>query len=237
MAVVFQDPTTSLNPVYTVEKQLSDILMLHLDLTKEEASDSALRLLERVGIPEPEKRLRAFPHELSGGMKQRVAIARALSCEPRLLFADEPTTNLDVTIQAQVLELMKQLQRDMRMSMVMITHDMGIIADMTERVTVLYAGKVMEEADTPTLFKSPKHPYTEALLKAVPSVAQTRTLEVIPGNIPNLIEVPSGCVFHPRCKYAKEICMKEVPPLEKVSEGHLVACHRWRELKLEGKSK
>jgi oligopeptide/dipeptide ABC transporter ATP-binding protein len=237
MAVVFQDPTTSLNPVYTVEKQLSDILMLHLDLTKEEASDSALRLLERVGIPEPEKRLRAFPHELSGGMKQRVAIARALSCEPRLLFADEPTTNLDVTIQAQVLELMKQLQRDMRMSMVMITHDMGIIADMTERVTVLYAGKVMEEADTPTLFKSPKHPYTEALLKAVPSVAQTRTLEVIPGNIPNLIELPSGCVFHPRCKYAKEICMKEVPPLEEVSEGHLVACHRWRELKLEGKSK
>jgi oligopeptide/dipeptide ABC transporter ATP-binding protein len=237
MAVVFQDPTTSLNPVYTVEKQLSDILMLHLDLTKEEASDSALRLLERVGIPEPEKRLRAFPHELSGGMKQRVAIARALSCEPRLLFADEPTTNLDVTIQAQVLELMKQLQRDMRMSMVMITHDMGIIADMTERVTVLYAGKVMEEADTPTLFKSPKHPYTEALLKAVPSVAQTRTLEVIPGNIPNLIELPSGCVFHPRCKYAKEICMKAVPPLEEVSEGHLVACHRWRELKLEGKSK
>lgn len=237
MAVVFQDPTTSLNPVYTVEKQLSDILMLHLNMTKQEASKSALRLLERVGIQEPEKRLRAYPHELSGGMKQRVAIARALSCEPRLLFADEPTTNLDVTIQAQVLELMKQLQKDLKMSMVMITHDMGIIADMAERVTVLYAGKVMEEADTLTLFTSPKHPYTEALMKAVPSVAETRTLEVIPGNIPNLIEVPPGCVFHPRCKYAKAICMKEVPPLEKAEEGHYVACHRWRELKLEGKSR
>lgn len=205
MAVVFQDPTTSLNPVYTVEKQLSDILMLHMDMTRQEASRSALRLLECVGIPEPERRLRAYPHELSGGMKQRVAIARALSCEPRLLFADEPTTNLDVTIQAQVLELMKQLQKDLKMSMVMITHDMGIIADMAERVTVLYAGRAMEEADTPMLFTSPKHPYTEALLKAVPSVAETRTLEVIPGNIPNLIEVPSGCVFHPRCKYERHL--------------------------------
>jgi peptide/nickel transport system ATP-binding protein len=235
MAVVFQDPTTSLNPVYTVEKQLTDILLLHKGFSKDEARKSALSLLKKVGIPEPEKRLRAYPHELSGGMKQRIAIARALSCEPRLLFADEPTTNLDVTIQAQVLDLLKQLQKEFGMTMVMITHDMGIIADMTERVTVLYAGKVMEEADTLTLFTEPKHPYTEALLKAVPSVAQTRTLEVIPGNIPNLIEPPPGCVFHPRCKYAKDICMKEVPPLEKVTEGHYVACHLWRELHLEGR--
>lgn len=235
MAVVFQDPTTSLNPVYTVGKQLTDIISLHRNLTKGEAEKSALRILERVGIPEPEKRLKAYPHELSGGMKQRVAIARALSCEPKLLFADEPTTNLDVTIQAQVLDLLKQLQKELGMTMVMITHDMGIIADMTRRVTVLYAGKVMEVADTVALFTVPKHPYTEALLKAVPSVAQTEALEVIPGNIPNLIEPPSGCVFHPRCKYAKEICMKEVPPIGKVSEGHYVACHRWRELKLEGK--
>jgi len=235
MAVVFQDPTTSLNPVYTVGKQLTDIISLHRNLTKGEAQKSALRILERVGIPEPEKRLKAYPHELSGGMKQRVAIARALSCEPKLLFADEPTTNLDVTIQAQVLDLLKQLQKELGMTMVMITHDMGIIADMARRVTVLYAGKVMEVADTVTLFTVPKHPYTEALLKAVPSVAQTQSLDVIPGNIPNLIEPPSGCVFHPRCKYAKEICMKEVPPIEKVSEGHYVACHRSRELKLEGK--
>jgi peptide/nickel transport system ATP-binding protein len=236
MAIVFQDPTTSLNPVYTVEKQLTDILTLHRDLSRRDASKSALSLLQRVGIPEPEKRLKAYPHELSGGMKQRIAIARALSCEPSLLFADEPTTNLDVTIQAQVLELLKELQKELGMTMVMITHDMGIIAEMAERVTVLYAGKVMEVADTTLLFTAPKHPYTEALLKAVPSVRQTRALEVIPGNIPNLIEPPGGCVFHPRCKYAKEICMKEVPPLEKVEEGHLVACHRWRELKLEGRT-
>jgi len=236
MAVVFQDPTTSLNPVYTVRKQLSDILLLHKDLTKDQAYKTALGLLEKVGIPEPGSRLKAYPHELSGGMKQRIAIARALSCEPKLLFADEPTTNLDVTIQAQVLDLLKQLQKEYGMTMVMITHDMGIVADMTERVTVLYAGKVMEEADTVTLFTNPKHPYTEALLKAVPSVAQTRALEVIPGNIPNLIEPPVGCVFHPRCKFAKDICMKESPQWEMVSDGHYVACHRWKELSLEGRS-
>ena len=236
MAVVFQDPTTSLNPVYTVRKQLSDILLLHKDLTKDQAYKTALGLLEKVGIPEPGSRLKAYPHELSGGMKQRIAIARALSCEPKLLFADEPTTNLDVTIQAQVLDLLKQLQKEYGMTMVMITHDMGIVADMTERVTVLYAGKVMEEADTVTLFTNPKHPYTEALLKAVPSVAQTRALEVIPGNIPNLIEPPVGCVFHPRCKFAKDICMKECPQWEMVSDGHYVACHRWKELSLEGRS-
>ncbi len=234
MAMVFQDPSSSLNPVYTVEKQLSDILMLHRNLTKKEASERAQYLLELVGIPEPHTRLKAYPHELSGGMKQRIAIARALSCEPTLLFADEPTTNLDVTVQAQVLELMKKLQRDLGMSMVMITHDMGIIADMTERVTIMYAGKVMEAADTKTIFHDPRHPYTEALLAAVPRVDQRKILEVIPGNIPNLIEPPSGCVFHPRCKYAKQICTDAVPSLEEAEKGRLVACVRWKELHLRG---
>jgi len=234
MAMVFQDPSSSLNPVYTVEKQLDDILMLHRNLTKKEASERAQYLLELVGIPEPHTRLKAYPHELSGGMKQRIAIARALSCEPTLLFADEPTTNLDVTVQAQVLELMKKLQRDLGMSMVMITHDMGIIADMTERVTIMYAGRVMEAADTKTAFHDPRHPYTEALLAAVPRVDQRKILEVIPGNIPNLIEPPSGCVFHPRCKYAKQICIDTVPLLEEADKGHSVACLRWKELHLKG---
>jgi oligopeptide/dipeptide ABC transporter ATP-binding protein len=208
--------------------------MLHRKLSKKEASQRAEYLLELVGIQDPRTRLKAYPHELSGGMKQRVAIARALSCEPSLLFADEPTTNLDVTVQAQVLELMKKLQRDLGMSMVMITHDMGIIADMTERVTIMYAGRVMEAADTKTIFHEPKHPYTEALLAAVPRVDQRKLLEVIPGNIPNLIEPPPGCVFNPRCKYAKQVCIDAAPPLEEVGKNHWAACHRWKEIKLRG---
>jgi len=234
IAIVFQDPISSLNPVYSVASQLTEIIRLHQRIGKKEALEKAIKILEIVGIPEPETRIHEYPHQFSGGMKQRVAVARALACEPRLLFADEPTTNLDVTIQAQVLDLMKGLKSRLGMSMVMITHDMGIIADMADRVTVLYAGQVFENAPTKALFDSPKQPYTEALLAAVPRLDQKRTLRVIPGNIPNLIEPPPGCRFHPRCRYAIERCTNQIPTLEEVEPSHTVACHRWRELELTG---
>lgn len=234
IAIVFQDPISSLNPVYSVASQLTEIIRLHQRIGKKEALEKAIKILEIVGIPEPETRIHEYPHQFSGGMKQRVAVARALACEPRLLFADEPTTNLDVTIQAQVLDLMKGLKSRLGMSMVMITHDMGIIADMADRVTVLYAGQAFENATTKALFDSPKHPYTEALLAAVPRLDQKRTLRVIPGNIPNLIEPPPGCRFHPRCRYAIERCSNQIPVLEEAEPSHTVACHRWRELELTG---
>jgi len=236
LAIIFQDPTSSLNPVYTVESQLSDIIRTHQNISKEEAREKIIDLLTMVGIPEPETRIREYPHQFSGGMKQRVAVARALACEPAILFADEPTTNLDVTIQAQVLDLMKELKKKFGMSLVMITHDMGIVADMTNRVVVLYAGRVCETADTSVLFEKPLHPYTEALLAAVPRLDVKRVLRVIPGNIPNLIRPPTGCRFHPRCSYATENCKKAVPPLEEVEPGHFVACHEWKNITLKGVS-
>ena len=234
IAIIFQDPISSLNPVYTVESQLADVISTHQRLSKEEVREKIADLLQIVGIPEPQVRMREYPHQFSGGMKQRVAVARALACEPALLFADEPTTNLDVTIQAQVLELMKDLKARLGMSMVMITHDMGIIADITSRVVVLYAGRVCEIAPTPVLYEGPRHPYTEALLAAVPRIDQRKRLAIIPGNIPNLISPPPGCRFHPRCPYAKDICKEKVPELEEVEPGHLVACYEWRNLNLNG---
>ena len=231
IALIFQDPTSSLHPLYTVGKQISDILKTHDGLNSKEAKKRVIELFTEVGIPEPEIRVNQYPHEFSGGMKQRVAIARALALDPELLFADEPTTNLDVTIQAQVLDLLKHLKKSKQMSLIIITHDMGVVANITQRITVLYAGMVAEIADTKTLFKNPKHPYTRQLLDAVPRPDVKKRLEPIPGNIPQLISPPTGCRFHPRCKYAEKICSEQIPVLENVAKDHFVSCHKWKEIK------
>jgi peptide/nickel transport system ATP-binding protein len=231
---IFQDPSTSLNPVFNIANQLTEVIRQHQNVTKEEALEKAIELLRLVEIPDPEIKIWNYPHQLSGGMKQRMAVARALSCQPSLLIADEPTTNLDVTIQAQILQLMKSLKQKLGMSMILITHDMGVVADVADRITVLYAGRVCEIADTKTIFYNPKHPYTVALLTAVPSLALRRDkLAVIPGTIPNLIEPPSGCRFHPRCEYAKSICAKKIPPLEEIEPEHFVSCHRALEIDMK----
>jgi peptide/nickel transport system ATP-binding protein len=230
---VSQDPNSSLDPLFTVESQLAEVIQAHEKLSKEEARQRVLKLLNLVRIPEPEARLAAYPHELSGGMRQRIAIARALAANPDMLIADEPTTNLDVTIQAQVLELLKSLERDLGMTLVLITHDMGIVAEMTKKVVVLYAGRVAEVADTHSVYTNPKHPYTAALLQSVPRVDRKKNLVPIPGNIPNLITPPTGCRFHPRCSFMIEKCAGQAPPLEPCGEGREVACYRWRELTLE----
>jgi len=230
---IFQDPTSSLDPVYTVKQQLVEVIMRHQPLTKEGAFNRALELLELVGIPAPELRINQYPHQLSGGMKQRIAVARAICCNPTLLIADEPTTALDVTIQAQILEMIKDLIKRLGMSMILITHDMGIVAETCDRVTVLYAGQVFETGTTDQVFWNPKHPYTEALLTSVPNPRLVqRRLEVIPGNIPDLIHPPTGCRFHPRCKYAQQLCVDEIPDFELQEPGHRAACHFAKELNL-----
>ncbi len=233
IAYIPQDPTTTLDPVYSVGDQLTEVITRHQPVSKQFARSKAVELLRSVGIADPEIRVNQYPHELSGGTKQRIAIARALSCEPTLILADEPTTARDFTIQAQILELLKELKQKFNVAMVLITHDMGIVADTCDRVTVLYAGQVCETGTTEQVFENPKHPYTEALLSSVPSLALRKDkLSVIPGTVPNLIHPPSGCRFHPRCSYARQICMDKDPELESIGDGRLVHCHRWRELEL-----
>jgi oligopeptide/dipeptide ABC transporter ATP-binding protein len=226
ISVVFQDPMTSLNPVLTIGDQIMEAIELHQQVTEKEAEEKTITLLELVGIPDAAKRVGDYPWQFSGGMRQRVMIALALSCNPDLLIADEPTTALDVTIQAQVLDLMRDLKSKFQTSIILITHDIGIIAEMADRVAVMYAGNIIELGDVYTVFKNPKHPYTIGLLGAIPSIDSSRDeeLKVIPGSIPNLITPPSGCRFHPRCSEAKPECSEIIPDTIELSPGHFVRC-------------
>jgi len=227
MAMVFQDPMTALNPVVKVGRQITESLVYHLDMGKAQAHDTALALLRSVGIPEPERRLDEYPHQLSGGMRQRVVIAIALACGPKLLFADEPTTALDVTVQAQILNLLAQQQRERFMAMVLVTHDLGVVAGRADEIAVMYAGQIVERAPTRTLFASMRMPYTESLMKSIPKLDQpshTR-LDAIPGRPPDLVDPPAGCQFAARCPYVRDRCRAEQPPLiEADTPGHLYRC-------------
>jgi peptide/nickel transport system ATP-binding protein len=227
MAMVFQDPMTSLNPVLKIGRQITEGLRYHLDIPKDEAHEQAVQLLNSVGIPDPSRRISQYPHELSGGMRQRVTIAIALACGPKLLFADEPTTALDVTVQAQILNLLAQQQHDRHMAMVLVTHDLGVVAGRTDEIAVMYAGQIVEKAPTRTLFANMRMPYTEALLKSIPKLEQpshTR-LQIIGGRPPDLINPPAGCRFAPRCPYAQPRCHTEQPPLvEAETPGHVYRC-------------
>lgn len=224
LTMIFQEPTSSLNPCFTVGFQLKEALASHLSLSRREQHQRAIALLEQVGLPDPEKRLRAFPHQLSGGMNQRVMIAMAIACKPLLLIADEPTTALDVTIQAQILELLMQLQSETGMGLILITHDMGVVAETAQRVSVQYAGQKVEEQLVQDLFSSPHHPYTDALLSALPERATGRLLPSIPGVVPGLFDRPAGCLFSPRCPQADELCKKQPAPVADASMG-MARCH------------
>ncbi len=228
MAMVFQDPMTSLNPVVTIGRQLTEHVRYHLDMGRKEADEVAIALLKSVHIPEAETRLDNYPHQMSGGMRQRVCIAIALACGPRMLFADEPTTALDVTVQHQILNLLAEQQSDRAMAMILVTHDLGVVAGRTDEIMVMYAGKVAEKAPTAKLFAEMRHPYTQGLLWSIPKVTQAKhtRLNAIPGRPPNLIDPPPGCKFAPRCAYAQDICRAEEPQLRSIdSADHVFACH------------
>ena len=229
ISMIFQEPMTSLNPVFTIGDQLIETFVFHQGLSKKEAKEKALEMLRMVKIPEPEQRFNEYAYQMSGGMRQRVMIAMALACKPNLLIADEPTTALDVTIQAQVLDLMRELQKETGTAIVFITHDLGVVDEMCERVIVMYCGEVMEEASTDELFKNPLHPYTEGLLSTLPKFGQEGKLPTIPGVVPPSGKFPEGCVFEPRCKYACEECKKCKPQRVKVGENHYVRCIKYKE--------
>jgi len=225
MSMIFQEPMTSLNPVYPVGDQIDEALYTHLELNRKETRRRTLDLLRLVGIPSPEARYRNYPFELSGGMRQRIMIAMALACNPDVLIADEPTTALDVTIQAQILELMKETQRTVNSAIIMITHDLGVIAETADRVMVMYAGQAVESTDARTIFDKPLHPYTQGLLRSIPQIEQEiPRLEAIQGVVPSPMNMPRGCRFHPRCPFARPICSSRVPDLVPIEPGHEVRC-------------
>jgi len=231
IAMVFQDPMTSLNPVLTIGQQIGEALELHLGMTQEQARQRAIELLEMVRIPEAAERIDDYPHQFSGGMRQRVMIAMALSCNPKLLIADEPTTALDVTIQAQIIDLIKDLKRELGMAIIWITHDLGIVAGLVDRVQVMYAGYIVERAKVDEFYKNPRHPYSLGLLASLPRLDEERKRKLTPieGLPPDLISLPPGCPFYPRCKYRVPKCLDENPPLRQVGEGHEIAC--WVDIK------
>ena len=233
IGMIFQEPMTSLNPVLSIGLQLTETLVTHMEITQEAAQRRAAELLEMVGISEPNRRLKQYPHHLSGGMRQRVMIAIALSCEPKLIIADEPTTALDVTIQAQILELMKDLTRKLNVAMIVITHNLGVVARYADRVNVMYAGKIIESGSANDIYHAPKHPYTLALLKSIPRMDQARQakLDPVEGQPPDLTKLDDGCAFRPRCRYAIDRCNADFPLLEQVGEGHFSAC--WEKDKLD----
>lgn len=232
IGMVFQEPMTALNPVHTVGRQLTEVLLIHKDITPDAAIREGVELLDRVGIPSPEVRMTEYPHQLSGGMRQRVVIAIALACKPDFLIADEPTTALDVTIQAQILELIKELQADMGMSVILITHDLGVIAETCDEVVVMYAGKVAEKGSVFDIFDRPAHPYTRGLLQSIPTLntEPKSTLSVIDGMVPGLLDLPRGCRFENRCTFSQEQCINKASDLQTVNEQHQVSCLRWQEI-------
>ena len=237
ISIIFQDPMTSLNPVYTIGNQIVEMVRLHTNKDKKEAYARAKELLELVGINEPERRLKQYPHELSGGMRQRVMIAIALACEPKLLIADEPTTALDVTIQAQILELMMELRKKLGMSIIMITHDLGVVASMCEKIAVMYAGKIVEYGTTDEIFYEPTHEYTKGLINSIPKLNQKEKERLVPieGSPVDLLNPPAGCPFAPRCKSCMKICLRQMPPRTDLSDTHYTQCWLLQKAEFEGK--
>jgi peptide/nickel transport system ATP-binding protein/oligopeptide transport system ATP-binding protein len=226
ISMIFQEPMTSLDPMFTIGNEIAEVIKLHQGLKKIDARKKTIEALRTVGMPDPDKRINEYPHELSGGMRQRAMIAMALACNPALLIADEPTTALDVTIQAQILRLIDELRKKFEMSVLLITHDLGVVAETCDNVAVMYAGHIVEYSDVNNLFSNPLHPYTKGLMRSIPRLdVDTGRLEIIKGLVPNFLDMPSGCPFNPRCKFCFQLCKKELPNLMETKSNHLVRCH------------